>query len=251
MNNAPTLAPTFANEAERTAHNQRVLDLFVAQAADLATHIHKYAITPPNNAEGTAPVSPTPLQLTLYNNDPTLAFDRMARIGRRCIVLSRYLATPIGTRAPEIDRTTARAQLIRGVEDAIAQNVSRAAAMGIPKTATKATDGPGAPGRETSFAAELREELDMRLDDPDFEFDLQNRSIEDLITEISRDLGVPIRGRIATWQRRTPADVASLRARAAAPPKSPLHVIRGGNPTPKSPIHPQTAPAPHARRTQG
>ena len=68
--------------------------------------------------------------------------------------------------------------------------------------------------------AELRE----RLEDPALELDLAHRSVDDLIEEISRDLGVAVQGRSWVWRRRTPEDIATLRHRAAAP----LRLVKSG-----------------------
>ena len=134
--------------------------------------------------------SPTP---TTANNLATLAaaFARAHRALRLGILLAQKLeAAPQAT--PATDRTAARTRILRAVEDQIGDKAEHAEA---PK-----------------LHAELRE----RLDTPEFEADLRSRTPEDLITEITRDLGLQsIYG--TAYKRRTPADLALLRATAAAP----------------------------------
>ena len=125
--------------------------------------------------------------------DLTIPFDRIARTIRRTIALARHIATnPPKARTPTADRTQAREKIIRGVEDAIE-------AKRGPKTDTEI----------------LYNELHERLDDAGFERDLRTRPIDEIIEELARDLGIAYQSRSYVWERRTPADIATLRARAA------------------------------------
>ncbi len=134
--------------------------------------------------------------------DPSIPFDRLTRTIRRTIALARHIATnppkahTKNDRAP-VDRTQAREKIIRGVEDAIE-------ARRGPKTDT-----------DTSI---LYNELNERLLDDGLERDLRTRPIDEIIEELARDLGVAYQSRSYAWKRRTPADIATLRAHAATPP---------------------------------
>ncbi len=77
--------------------------------------------------------------------------------------------------------------------------------------AIEARRGP----KTATDTAILYNELHERLDDADFERDLRTRPIDDIIEELARDLGVAYQSRAFIWKRRTPTDIATLRARAA------------------------------------
>ncbi len=126
-------------------------------------------------------------------SDLSIPFDRIARTIRRTIALARHIATnPPKTARAAVERTLAREKIIRGVEDAI--------------------EAKRGPATDTGI---LYNELHERLDDADFERDLRTRPIDDIIEELARDLGVAYQSRAYIWKRRTPADIATLRARAA------------------------------------
>jgi len=158
-------------------------------------------------------------------SDLSIPFDRIARTIRRTIALARHIATnPPKTRATTVERTQAREKIIRGVEDAIEARRARATDTQI-----------------------LYNELHERLDDADFERDLRTRPIDDIIEELARDLGVAYQSRAYIWKRRTPADIATLRSRAAMSangtppePENPRRV--GFSPPPQR--HKQWAKAP-------
>jgi len=119
----------------------------------------------------------------------TVAFDRMARCVRRTVALARRLDTPVVVR-PAREWAGARTRVIRGVEDAI--------------TAGRETDE-----FDDEAAERLREDLRERLDRPEFASDLVSKSIEEIIAEIRRDLGIVARG---PWARRTPAEIDEVGA---------------------------------------
>jgi len=116
-------------------------------------------------------------------------YDRVTRAIRLSVMLIRKLAEPAKT----TDRVAARKRIIREVED----NIQRHAAY---------------PEDER-----LHEELLERLDTPDLEDEIGNRPIEDIITDIIRDLGLVTVLGDSPWLRRTPDDVARLCALAAQP----------------------------------
>ncbi len=155
-------------------------------------------------------------------SDPTIPFDRIARTIRRTIALARHIATnPPKTRTPAVERTLAREKIIRGVEDAI--------------------EARRAPATDTDI---LYNELHERLDDDGLERDLRTRPIDDIIEELARDLGIAYQSRAYIWKRRTPADIATLRARAAMTATGPENPLRVGFSPPKPPRHKQWAEAP-------
>ena len=187
--------PETPTPAEDAAYYRQILHALIDQGAALARQIHERA----------AAAAPTPENRP--EADPTVAFDRIARAVRRTIALARHIASDPALQAPTpAHRATARAQLIRGVEDAIHRQ------------------------RRETDAQSLYAEFAERLEDPELDLDLQGRAIDDLIEEICRDLGVAVQGRSYVYKRRTPSDIAALRARAAA---APLHLIQGGKPPAK------------------
>ena len=93
---------------------------------------------------------------------------------------------------PARQRQATRARIIREVEDMIVRHADE---------------------DEGALQAEFRE----RLDSPELEDDLGDRPVAEIITEICRDLGLMIHPGANPWKRRSPADVAALRALAARP----------------------------------
>ena len=100
---------------------------------------------------------------------------------------------------PARHRTAARKRIIRAVEDLI----QRADDDGIES--------------DPDSADALHAELHERLDAPDLDADIATRPVPDIIADITRDLGLGLLPGTRPFQRRTPADVALLCARAAAP----------------------------------
>ena len=118
---------------------------------------------------------------------PVRDFERVARTIRRTILLQQKLDQPVRT------RTAGRRAVLRAVEDAIHRH---------------------ADGDDT-----LHAELLDRLDRPELAEELDDgRPVAAIIADIIRDLGLAaIPGLNDPWQRRTPADIATLHARAAPP----------------------------------
>lgn len=131
--------------------------------------------------------------------DRANAFERVALANRRTIILSRDIAQfPTEPASRETKRTHARQQVIRTVEESIGNKA------------------------EPADAPALRLELLERVDAPEFDTDLAHRSPGELIQEICRDLGLADIPAVLRYPRRTPEDIAILRAQAAAPAGSGL-----------------------------
>ena len=191
-----------ATEAEDAAYYREVLHTLIAQGSALATRIHENA------------TAATPTDENRPNADPTVAFDRVARAVRRCIALARHIAAnPAEPAQDPAKQAATRARLIRGVEDAIHRQ------------------------RRNDDHDPLYAELAERLEDPALDLHLATRSVDDIINEIARDLGVAIQPRSFVWKRRTPADIRALYHRAGLHPVP--QAPRKGAPqatTPKPPL---------------
>jgi hypothetical protein len=153
-------------------------------------------------------------------------FEQVARGVRRSIMLAQGqdapkqqqpARTPGQHPAPAPDRTTARKRILRAVEDVI----------------QRPPDNPECDDAEV-LLADLRE----RMDTPDLDDDIKSRPAEDIIKDILRDLGLAALPGSRPWKRRTPADIAELNARAAAPsgtPHRPGAEPQEGHPDPTCP----------------
>lgn len=180
--------PPSAQDITEDAQHRRVLAHLVDLGAALAEEIAK---------------TPDPEAIPATRAE---AFERVSRATRRTILVARHVAQQIAQRAaeharapsPAQRRTTARARLIREVEDSIQ---------------TKA---------RPAEADALRAEFIDRLDAPELETDLLNRPTADLIADFLRDLGLahPPGGHRPSHPigRRTPSDIARLNLLAALPP---------------------------------
>ena len=149
-----------------------------------------------------AALPPTPSPANDQFPDPTLAFDRITRTIRRTILLAKKLPSlgfDLGRAQnpenPTLRRIADRKRIIRQVEDLIQRNAE--------------------PHEQESLQAEFRE----RLDSPDLEDDIDHRPIPDIVLDICRDLRVLI-PYAPNYKRRTPDQVETLRAQAAAIPAS-------------------------------
>ena len=207
-------------QATNTSHHCQVLNDLVDMGAGLARLLYTQATaqaahqpapaapqpgTHPDPQPTDAPPAPPPNALATLAH----AFDQTARGVRRSIALARILAQPARpTTDPTQTRTAARKRILRAVEDTI----HRAHNQG-------------------DAAERLNAELRERLDAPDLDDDIRSRPIAEIINDISRDLGLLSLPGDHAWPRRTPADLAQLHARAAAPTRAPQP-----GPTP-DPIH--------------
>ena len=166
----------------------RILHRFIELAADLAEDIHDAALTPPEPA---AKPARTPSKV-----DYVRAFNDLGRGVRRYILLAREVATPPKPAPdPARQRIAARQTIIRTVEDTIQR---------------EAVDDE---------ADALHTEFLDRLDSRDLDQDIATRPVADIIAEICRDLGLVHALGHYPYKRRTPADLAVLRTRAAATPQ--------------------------------
>ena len=177
----------------------RLLHGQATQAAQQATASSPQAgaCSTPQPADAQPAPSPAPAALASL----AAAFDQVARAVRRCILLAQALDKPAQpARDPARERAAARKRILREVEDLIQR----------PHHDTERDcDGPGAEA--------LRVELHERLDAPDLDDDIASRPVADIIKDIRRDLGLGALPGTRPFQRRTPADVAQLCTRAAAP----------------------------------
>ncbi len=173
----PDVNITLETTKPDTAHYQRVLaamvDLGAAVAQKLATRID----------------DATPAEAV----DLADAFERVARVVRRTILLSVHLDKAAEKAAAT--RATARARIIREVSDAIDRQ-----------------------GLSPAKAETLRVELVERLDAPDLapglDREIDTRQIPDIILDLKRDMGLANLPGTPPWPRRTPDDIADLLTRA-------------------------------------
>ncbi len=147
------------------------------------------------------------------------AYATVAQSVRRTIMLHDKLGQP---RKSHPNRTAARKRIIRDVEDAIEHN---------------------APEDEQET---LHAELLERLDRPDLEDEIADRSVADVVTDITRDLGISGRDDSHRCKRRIPHDIAILNARAeqlagAGPSEKLLALLASAPPPPPRRITPLTA----------
>jgi len=209
MSAHPTQAihPDDPGQPAAPAHPHRqALDDLITMGTSLARALHRQALIQAEAAQAAVPPHPAPH--TPYEPPATAlanlatAFDRIARAVRRCIALAQRLDTPPPpAKDPAAHRAAARKRILREVEDAIGR--------------TSQDD------RDAGDAESLTAELHDRLDGPDLDDDLASRPVADIITELCRDLGLAAMPGTTPWKRRTPADIAALRARAAAPTGAP------------------------------
>ena len=188
----PTTPPS-----DNDAHYDEVLRELVDMATDIARIVHTQIIR--HQQAATAALPPTTKPANDQFPDSTLAFDRIARTIRRTVLLAKKLPE-IGASLrhptpenPTLRRIAARKRILRNVEDVVQRNAK--------------------PHDLDTLPAELRE----RLDSPDLEDDIDHRPIADIVADICRDLRVAIPF-APNYKRRTPAQVETLRAQAAAIP---------------------------------
>ncbi|MGI4941552.1 MAG: hypothetical protein ACRYHQ_13490 [Janthinobacterium lividum] len=224
------------------AHAAQQATALAQQAAASAQHTaalasHAPASHAPASHATAAPPAPAPVPAPPPAPDAVIriaaSFDQIARAVRRCIAQAQSLgvpkqqpARPPSQQAP--DRTTARKRIIRAVEDVIQRP----------------------PDNDECDDAEiLLSDFRERMDAPDLEDDIASRPAEDIIKDILRDLGLAALPGSRPWKRRTPADIAELNARAAAPHSPARSTDR--QPSPGSDLGLQHTPDPAAPRELG
>jgi len=197
--NAPYYRGVLHGMIDRGADLVRLLhEQATAQAMQQATVHAQQAAALAQQATDVQPASaPAPSATPGALNKTAAAFDQIARAVRRCIALAQSLDEPAHTPAP--DRTAARTRILRAVEDTLGrQDYDDSYRVCDPTEA-------------------LHAELLDRMDAPDLDRDIESRPIDDIIKDILRDLGLAALPGTRPWKRRTPADIAELCARAAAP----------------------------------
>jgi len=193
----PPPQPKAADDGEDMAYFKRVLRHLIEIGDDLAAMVHEEAAQAVQAQREANAQNPNPPPLVVPREIKE-SYERITRSVRRSLVLYLKLNEPP---KPTPDRVAARRKIIRDVED---------------KIHAKAPPGE---------AENLRAELVERLERPEFDDEIANRSIAEIITEICRDLGVDTLHATNPWRRRTPRDIAILQARAAW--------LYGQNPTPE------------------
>ncbi len=238
--------------AADTRGHGAVLDNFISMGTGIARLLHdqahaqaaQQAAAQPEPGQQSAPqataAQPAPAQAkapapAASLQDLAAAFDSTARTVRRCIMLTQSLdaprkpaRTPAPNHTAAPDRTAARKRILRAVEDTLGrQDYDDSYRVCDPTEA-------------------LHAELLDRMDAPDLDRDIESRPIDDIIKDILRDLGLAALPGTRPWKRRTPADIAELCARAAAPSRPAGTTPRepGPGPQPPSPDAAQHSPDP-------
>ena len=243
----PQAADTHATDTE--FYRQALHDL-ITVGTSLARHLPTQADAQAAHQSSAPAPQPAPAQPAPHptNAQPAPApdalvkivasFDPLARAVRRCIAQAQNLNAPKQQPArnpaqpPAPDRTAARKRILRAVED----NIQRP------------PDNP-----ECDDAEILLSDFRERMDAPDLDDDISRRPVADIIQDILRDLGLAALPGSRPWKRRTPADIAELNARAAAPtsPASSATCQPGPGPQDGSPAAAQPAPDPADQHASG
>ena len=116
--------------------------------------------------------------------------ERAVRTLRRTMALAQKFAAP--PRLGAFAREFARKTIIRDVQDVIQRS--------------------GETDREQRS---LRAELLERIDAPDMDDEIDHRPVKAIITDLIRDFGLAHLPGTHPWARRTPKDIAILKAQAA------------------------------------
>ncbi len=201
---------------------RRVLLHLVEIGDDLAEMVRQEAKQAARARAEAAKCQPVPLTPLPQAVPPTStdAYERITRSMRRCMALYQKLAEPRKTPSPQ-HRTAARKKIIRDVEDVIQSK---------------------APDDEQEI---LHAELLERLDRPELDDEIANRSIAEIVTDICRDFGIAALPATHPWKRRIPHDIAILNARAAQlhgqAPSAELAALLATAPPPPPPRTPPIA----------
>ena len=222
-------------QAEDDQFYREVLYGLIEVGAELVRHLPQQAAAQAQAPQQHPAPQPTPAPAPSPDAVAPLAiaYDRITRAVRRCIALARSLNDPAHSPkhpAPNrtAARTAARKQILRAVEDTLGrQDYDDSYRVCDPTEA-------------------LHAELLDRMDAPDLDRDIESRPIDDIIKDVLRDLGLAALPGTRPWKRRTPADIAELCARAAAPSRPEGSTPRepGPGPQPPSPGAAQHSPDP-------
>ena len=187
-------------QAEDDQLYRKVLHGLIEVGAELVRHLPQQAAAQAQAPHQDPAPQPAPAPSPDAVASVAIAYDRISRAVRRCIALARSLNDPAHpSKHPAPDRTAARKRILRAVEDTLGrQDYDDSYRVCDPTEA-------------------LHAELLDRMDAPDLDRDIASRPIDDIIKDILRDLGLAALPGTRPWKRRTPADIALLNARAAAP----------------------------------
>jgi hypothetical protein len=177
--------------AEQDDHYRNVIREMVDIGADLLRMVHKEAqqADAARLAAAKPSYDPSTFPAAKSASDLAGAYDLIFRSMRRAILLDGKLAER--PKAPSVQhRIAARKRIIREVEDAIQRNA------------------------QGDQAEALHAELLERLDSPDLEDEIANRTIPEIVQNMCRDFGIAALPGRHPWKRRMPHDIAILRARA-------------------------------------
>jgi hypothetical protein len=188
-------SPELAGQVGRTQHYLRVLAEMVDIGADLLRMVQQEALQVEAARLAAAKSNHDPLTTPAMQSvaDYAEAYNLISRSIRRTMLLDEKLAEPKQAPASSAsaNRTAARKRIIRDVEDVIQRKA-------------------GDDDHEQALHAEL---LD-RLDSPDLDDEIANRTIPEIVNDICRDFGIAALPGAHPWKRRIPHDIAILCARA-------------------------------------
>jgi hypothetical protein len=209
---APT-QPSAEDIAEGAKRCRQVLLNLVEIGNALGAMVFEEANAHRDNPKPATEIAPGPSPV----REAVAAYEKITRAVRRTVMLYDKLCDPKKSRP---NRIAARKRIIRDVEDAIEAN---------------------APADEQET---LHAEFLDRLDRPDLDDEIADRSIADIVTDITRDLGISGLYDGHPWKRRIPHDIAIINARAeqvsgAGPSEKLAALLASAPPPPPRPKPPR------------